>query len=84
MHAYLKYGLAIGGGLFALKLFNDSKALTAALRDRAMTPKPTTNIGGSELPVPVNSEPAPEKGPTNDEAGLYNDNPNTSYGNGYM
>jgi len=84
MNAYVKYGLVIGGGLLALKLFDDSKKLASALRDKANTPKPTTTIGGGQVPVPFQSDTSPELGPVNSEAGLANSNPDTSYGAGYM
>ncbi len=84
MSPAMKYGLAIGGGLLALKLYDDSKKLAAVIRAKNSLPPSTTNIGGNQIPVPVESAASPQLGPVNTEAGLANANPDTAYGAGYM
>lgn len=84
MHVYAKYALIGGGLLLGFKVLQDSKKMRDAIRDKLATGNATVHIGGKNLPKPVDSDSEPTMGPTNDEAGLSNDNPATAYGKEYM
>ncbi len=77
MPTWLKWTLGIGGGLFALKLINDSQALAAQLKAKASQGAATNFVGGHPLPNPTGGN----GGGTivTSEATLGNSNPNTQY-----
>lgn len=78
MPTWLKWTIGVGGGLFALKLFNDSSKLAKMIEDKNHTAPPSNFVAGQPLPNPVDGR--TEKGTviTGDSA-LTEANPSTSY-----
>ncbi len=84
MDAWVKGGLAVAGGFIALKIWNDSKALSQALADKANTASAGNYVAGRSLPNPTwdprpgdtTSRPSPL---VPNEGALPEANPSTDY-----
>lgn len=91
MPHWLKVAGAVVGGLFALKLWNDSKALADTLKAKADGGQAgRVFIGGHTLPTPVSSvgtggaNTSSGPGLVTAESTNYDANPNTDYGRAYL
>lgn len=84
MAPWLRNVLLFAGGLYMLKLFDDSRVLIKRLRERAGMTAPTTNIGGKQLPIPSGGNSGASQTTVTNEAALSAANPNTAYGDEYM
>ncbi len=84
MHPYLKTGLLFCGGLFLLGLWDRSRAIVTAIRAKELAAVNTTQVGGKNLPNPVNAPSAASNGPLTNESALANANPDTVYGDDYL
>lgn len=83
MPNWLKYSLFVGGGLFFLKLFDDSRKMMRVMREKAANA--TNNIAGMTIPVPTIVEGGKAgTAVVTPESRLANSNPDTMYGEGYM
>lgn len=84
MHPYLKGALIGGGILFFIKMFEDSRRLVAAIKEKAAAALPTNNIAGLTLPNPLTVDGKTAAAPVNRESSLANSNPATDYGAEYF
>lgn len=85
MAPWLRNTLMIGGGLFALSLFDKARRMTRMLREKQLAEQPVNNIAGLPLPNPLVVEGARSSAaPVNSEATLANANPDTNYGEDYL
>lgn len=78
-----KIGLVVGG-LFALKLWNDSAALAKAMKEKQVGTKTVNSFGGTVLPSPTAGGGSTGGTVTTNGIPVANSNENVDYGRNYL